>query len=111
MREPITSIMEQSPHEIAGETTGDQALQRADLDPDPIRQFSIWFAAAAAAEIPEANAMNLATVTPDRTPAVRVVLLKGFDQRGFVFFTNYSSEKGRQLEANPKAALSFYWKE
>lgn len=86
-----------------------QGLRRADLDPDPIRQFTIWFTDAANAGIRDANAMSLATATSDGEPSVRIVLLKGFDERGFVFFTNYSSDKGKHLEANPRAALSLYW--
>lgn len=84
-------------------------LRRSDLDPDPIKQFSNWFNTAIDAGIRDVNAMSLATASPDAKPSVRVVLLKGFDQRGFVFFTNYNSEKGRHLEANPYAALAFYW--
>jgi pyridoxamine 5'-phosphate oxidase len=84
-------------------------LRRADLHSDPLKQFGAWFAAALAADIRDVNAMSLATATPDGKPSVRIVLLKGFDERGFAFFTNYDSEKGRQLEANPHAALVFYW--
>lgn len=84
-------------------------LRRRDLDPDPIKQFSNWFTAAVEAGIRDVNAMSLATVSHDGKPSVRIVLLKGFDQDGFVFFTNYDSEKGRHLEANPHAALGFYW--
>jgi pyridoxamine 5'-phosphate oxidase len=86
-----------------------EGLRRADLHPDPIEQFSIWFAAAVSAALPDANAISLATATPDGKPSARVVLLKGFDQRGFVFFTNYRSGKGRELEANPAAAFVIYW--
>src|SRR6476660_1615480 len=84
-------------------------LRRADLHPNPIEQFRAWFAAALAADIRDVNAMSLATTTPDGKPSVRIVLLKGVDKRGFSFFTNYDSEKGRDLEANPSAALGFYW--
>lgn len=84
-------------------------LRRADLHSDPLQQFGAWFAAALAADIRDVNAMSLATAAPDGKPSVRIVLLKGFDERGFAFFTNYDSEKGRQLEANPFAALVFYW--
>lgn len=84
-------------------------LRRADLHSDPFKQFGAWFAAALAADIRDVNAMSLATATPDGQPSVRIVLLKGFDERGFTFFTNYDSEKGRQLEANPHAALAFFW--
>ena len=84
-------------------------LDEADLDPDPIRQFARWFAEAQAADVPEPNAMTLATVSPDGVPAARVVLLKGFDARGFVFYSNYESPKGRDLAQNPHAALTFFW--
>jgi pyridoxamine 5'-phosphate oxidase len=84
-------------------------LRRADLDPDPIRQFNNWFSEAAAAEIRDVNAMSLATVGADGTPAVRIVLLKGMSERGFVFFTNYESAKGQELAQNPKAALCLFW--
>jgi pyridoxamine 5'-phosphate oxidase len=84
-------------------------LRRADLHSNPFKQFGAWFAAALAADIRDVNAMTLATATPDGKPSARIVLLKGFDERGFAFFTNYDSEKGRQLETNPYAALAFYW--
>jgi pyridoxamine 5'-phosphate oxidase len=84
-------------------------LRRADLHPDPLHQFGAWFAAALAADIREVNAMTLATATSDGKPSARIVLLKGFDEHGFAFFTNYDSEKGRELDANPFAALVFYW--
>jgi pyridoxamine 5'-phosphate oxidase len=83
-------------------------LRRRDLDPDPIKQFGNWFTAAIEAQIRDVNAMSLAT-SADGRPSVRIVLLKGFDQDGFVFFTNYESEKGQQLAVNPFAALCFYW--
>src|ERR1700730_11778510 len=86
-----------------------RGLRRRNLDADPIKQFSNWFTAAIEAEIRDVNAMSLATAGADGKPFVRIVLLKGFDQDGFVFFTNYESEKGQQLEANPQAALGFYW--
>jgi pyridoxamine 5'-phosphate oxidase len=86
-------------------------LRRSDLDPDPIKQFSNWFTAAVEAGIRDANAMSLATATAAGRPFVRIVLLKGFDQDGFVFFTNYESQKGAQLTENPYAALAFYWME
>jgi pyridoxamine 5'-phosphate oxidase len=84
-------------------------LRRADLHSDPLQQFGAWFAAALAADIRDVNAMTLATATPDGKPSARIVLLKGFDERGFAFFTNYDSAKGQELEANPHAALVFYW--
>jgi pyridoxamine 5'-phosphate oxidase len=86
-----------------------QGLKRADLHSDPIEQFSTWFSTAVNSGLPDANAMSLATATPDGKPSVRVVLLKGFDQNGFLFFSNYMSAKGRDLEANPQAALALYW--
>lgn len=84
-------------------------LDEAEADPDPFRQFARWFEQVRAVEPGEANAMTLATVSPDGIPAARIVLMKGFDERGFVFFSNYESAKGRDLAANPKAALLFYW--
>ena len=84
-------------------------LRRRDLDPNPIKQFGNWFTAAIEAGIRDVNAMSLATATAEGRPSIRIVLLKEFDHDGFVFFTNYQSEKGRQLEANPHAALAFYW--
>ena len=86
-----------------------RGLRRRDLDADPIKQFSNWFTAAIEAQIRDVNAMSLATAGADGKPSVRIVLLKGFDQDGFVFFTNYESEKGKQLEENPFATLGFYW--
>src|SRR5437763_662298 len=85
-----------------------QALRRADLDPDPVRQFARWFGeAATTVRVPEA--MALATADADGVPSVRMVLMKGFDERGLVFHTHYSSRKGRELTANPHAALLLYW--
>jgi pyridoxamine 5'-phosphate oxidase len=103
--------MELTPTELTGLRSEHAAhgLRRSELHSDPIKQFSAWFAAALAADIRDANAMTVATATPDGRPSARVVLLKGFDERGFIFFTNYLSEKGKQLEANPHAALVFYW--
>jgi pyridoxamine 5'-phosphate oxidase len=86
-----------------------RGLHRSDLDPDPIKQFGNWFTAAIEAGIRDVNAMSLATAGRDARPSVRIVLLKSFGHDGFVFFTNYESEKAKQLEANPYAALAFYW--
>ena len=86
-----------------------KGLRRSDLNKDPIKQFANWFTAAIEASIHDVNAMSLATADRDARPSVRIVLLKSFDQDGFVFFTNYESTKGKQLEANPFAALGFYW--
>jgi pyridoxamine 5'-phosphate oxidase len=88
-----------------GLTTGD--FTQAD---EPFRLFGAWFEDATRSEPADPNAMTLATVDGDGLPNARMVLLKGFDQRGFVFYTNLDSAKGRELEANPKAALIFYWK-
>lgn len=86
-------------------------LVESDLDPNPFAQFDKWFQQALTASLAEPNAMTLATATIDGKPSARVVLLKGFDERGFVFFTNYESQKGRELSANPFAALVCYWAE
>jgi pyridoxamine 5'-phosphate oxidase len=88
-----------------------RGLSEADLDRDPFRQFQLWFADASSAGLIEPNAMTVATATPDGRPSARMVLLKGFDERGFVFYTNYESRKGRELAANPWAALVFFWVE
>jgi pyridoxamine 5'-phosphate oxidase len=87
-------------------TTG---LDEKTIDPDPIKQFQLWFNDAVAAKLPLAEAMTLATATPDGKPSARMVLLKQVDHEGFVFFTNYLSAKAEELDANPYAALVFYW--
>ena len=79
------------------------------MDPDPLRQFAAWFADARDSEMRMPEAMALATSTPDGAPSVRMVLMKGFDERGFTFFTNYESRKAGELAANPRAALLFHW--
>jgi pyridoxamine 5'-phosphate oxidase len=86
-------------------------LDEADLSHDPFVEFARWFAEAEDAQVKDANAMTLATATAEGVPSARIVLLKAFDQRGFVFFTDYRSRKGAELEANPRAALVFYWSE
>lgn len=86
-------------------------LLETEVNPDPIVQFQLWFAQALAANLPEPNAMTLATATPEGRPSARTVLIKGVDAGGFVFFTNYESRKGDELAANPFAALVFYWPE
>ena len=88
-----------------------RGLSEADLDSDPFRQFQLWFAEASNAGLLEPNAMTVATATPDGRPSARMVLLKSFDERGFVFYSNYESRKGRELAANPWAALVFFWVE
>lgn len=84
-------------------------LREQDLDPDPLRQFELWFGEAGAAGVRLPEAAAVATASADGAPSVRMVLVKGFDERGFVFFSNYASRKGRELAANPRAALMFYW--
>jgi pyridoxamine 5'-phosphate oxidase len=86
-------------------------LREEDFDPDPIMQFRAWFDEAALSDVPEVNAMALATATADGRPSVRMVLLRGFDARGFSFFTNYESRKALELEENPRAALVMFWHE
>ena len=87
------------------------SLAEGDVAADPIAQFVAWFDDAQAAELREPNAMTLATETPDGAPSARIVLLKGVDARGFVFYTDYRSRKGEELAANPRAALVFHWAE
>ena len=86
-------------------------LDEANVSLDPITEFARWFEEAVKAEVQEPNAMTLASVSPDGAPSARMVLLKGFDERGFTFFTDYRSQKGSDLEHNPRAALVFYWAE
>jgi pyridoxamine 5'-phosphate oxidase len=86
-------------------------LLESDIDKDPFRQFSLWFEQASNAGIMEPNAMSHATVSPDGQPSMRVVLLKGVDDKGFIFFTNYESRKGKDIELNPKSSLLFFWGE
>jgi pyridoxamine 5'-phosphate oxidase len=89
----------------------DRALEREDLDPDPVVQFAQWLAAAEAAGVVLPNAMAVATADASGRPSVRHVLLRGVDARGFVFYTNLDSRKGRQLAENPQAALVLFWRE
>ncbi len=101
------------PHDIAQLR---KSYERAELDEtasraDPLQQFEQWLSEAIAAKVPEPNAMTLATVGPDLRPSTRVVLVKGFDAQGIVWYTNYDSRKGRQLAGNPFAALQFHWVE
>jgi len=86
-------------------------LTETDADANPFIQFQTWFDQALSAELPDPNAMTLATATPEGKPSARIVLLKGFDEEGFVFYSNYNSQKGQQLAANPWAALVFWWAE
>ena len=86
-------------------------LKESDAASDPIEQFRSWFDEVLAADLHEPNAMTLATATPEGRPSARVVLLKGFDERGFVFYTSYVGRKSEELETNPNCALVFYWGE
>jgi pyridoxamine 5'-phosphate oxidase len=86
-------------------------LSEHDVDPDPVRQFTVWLEQAIAAQVIEPTAMTLATATADGAPSARMVLLKGVDERGFAFYTDYRSRKGSELAANPRAALVFWWGE
>src|SRR5215831_711077 len=88
-----------------------RSLTEKDIDANPFRQFDKWWQEAIHSEIEEVNAMTVATASADGIPSARIILLKGFDEKGFVFFTNYESYKGRQLEENPRACLVFFWKE
>jgi pyridoxamine 5'-phosphate oxidase len=93
-----------------------KSYERAELSedaskPDPMQQFGQWLHEAIASDVPEPNAMTLATVGPDLRPSTRVVLIKGFDERGIVWYTNYASRKGQALAGNPFAALQFHWVE
>jgi pyridoxamine 5'-phosphate oxidase len=86
-------------------------LRRADLNPNPFIQFQTWFEQALNSQLLEPSAMTLATVDKEGRPSARIVLLKGADEQGFTFFTNYESRKGRELAENPNAALTLYWAE
>jgi pyridoxamine 5'-phosphate oxidase len=86
-------------------------LRTENVLPDPVQQFAVWMDQAILSEIPEPTAMTLATVGHDGFPAARMVLLKGFDENGFVFYTNYDSRKGQEISKNHRAALVIYWKE
>eukprot|EP01097_Dermamoeba_algensis_P011526 TRINITY_DN8950_c0_g1_i3.p1 TRINITY_DN8950_c0_g1~~TRINITY_DN8950_c0_g1_i3.p1 ORF type:complete len:224 (+),score=33.35 TRINITY_DN8950_c0_g1_i3:68-739(+) len=96
-------------------TSGDRELNRKDLHEDPLSQFNLWFKETqqtlSSLSLPwiQANAMTLATTSLDGFPSARMVLCKGYDQRGFIFYTNYNSQKAQELEANPRAALVFHW--
>ncbi|HEX6181188.1 MAG TPA: pyridoxamine 5'-phosphate oxidase [Chitinophagaceae bacterium] len=88
-----------------------QSLSESDIAANPVQQFTTWWNDVLTSEISEPNAMTLATASSDGLPSARIVLLKGFDDDGFVFFTNYNSFKGMQLQENPRACLVFFWKE
>lgn len=88
-----------------------KSFDESDASSDPFDQFTAWWEEATSADIDEVNAMTLATVTPQGNPTARIVLLKGYTQDGFVFFTNYNSAKGQEIAANNKVTLLFFWKE
>jgi len=88
-----------------------QGLSETDAEENPFRQFQSWFTQALSAQLPEPNAMTVATVNDKGQPRARMVLLKDFDERGFVFYTNYNSHKGQDIVANPHAAIVFWWAE
>ena len=102
--------MDEKTAEIRKEYT-QKALTEPGIEADPVRQFSVWWHEALEAKIIEVNAMTLATASADGMPSARTVLMKGFSEKGFTFFTNYNSFKGLQLSENPKACLLFFWKE
>src|SRR5690625_4922012 len=87
------------------------SLKKSDVAADPVTQFKKWFEEVLLSKAAEPNAMTLATTGKDMQPSARIVLLKGIDEKGFYFYTNYKSRKGRELGENPKAALVFFWKE
>lgn len=88
---------------------GNLPLNLEDVAKEPVEQFKLWFKNASESGIYEPNAMTLSTVSPEGKPSARIVLLKGFDEKGFIFYTNYEGRKGKQLAENPFAALTFYW--
>lgn len=88
-----------------------KTLVETSVNANPLKQFDAWWQEAMSSEVDEVNAMTLATASADGLPSARIVLLKGYDERGFVFFTNYQSYKGNQLDENPRACLVFFWKE
>jgi pyridoxamine 5'-phosphate oxidase len=92
-------------------TLDERSFSEADVDPDPFTQFGRWYDDAVERGAPQPDAMIVASATTDARPSARIVLLRGVDDRGFVFFTNYESRKGRELHANPVAAVGFHWPE
>lgn len=88
-----------------------RSLLETDISMDPMEQFSIWWKEAVSSDIEEVNAMTLATCNKQGVLSARIVLLKGYNAEGFIFFTNYNSDKGKDLKENPKAAMVFFWKE
>src|SRR5258706_7861579 len=109
----MASPVAEAPPDLAG-LRNDYALKSLDeggVDRDPLKQFGVWMVEAIHAQVPEPTAMNLSAVGAGGRPSGRIVLLKGLDPRGFVFFTNYESRKGKDLASHPVAALTFMWKE
>jgi pyridoxamine 5'-phosphate oxidase len=94
---------------VSDESAYAAPLREEEVDPDPLRQFADWYKRAKQADVRMPEAAAVATATPDGHPSVRMVLVKAFDERGFVFFTNYASRKGGELSANSRAALLFHW--
>lgn len=88
-----------------------KSLDQKEVDTNPFEQFSVWFEEAMKSELPEPNSMILATATKDGKPSARALLLKGFDEKGFIFYTNYESRKGKELEENNNASMLFFWVE
>jgi pyridoxamine 5'-phosphate oxidase len=107
-RKPRAAFPHGAPRAVHDLGDVERELRRVDLEADPVRQFERWFAEAGLA-VPVPEAVALATATPAGSPSVRMVLLKRVDERGLVFFTHYLSRKGREVEANPQAALLFHW--
>jgi pyridoxamine 5'-phosphate oxidase len=102
----IEKLISELRHEYTGEELSEDSVSS-----NPVEQFSSWFSQALEANVSEPNAMSLATVSSDCKPSIRIVLLKGFDERGFIFYTNYESRKGEELAANPHASVCFFWHE
>lgn len=102
MDEKIAEIRKDYSHKV---------LIESEIESNPLKQFEKWWQEAVASDIPEANAMTLATASADGMPSARMMLLKGFSEKGFMFFTNYNSFKGQQLTENPRACLVLFWKE
>jgi pyridoxamine 5'-phosphate oxidase len=108
---PLSQILLMSNISDIRKNYSQQNLSETTADSDPIRQFEAWWKEAVESGIDEVNAMTLATASADGLPSARIVLLKGFSADGFVFYTNYNSYKGKNLEENPRACLVFFWKE
>src|SRR5215472_18515421 len=108
---PVTSGLRTGERYPARVGATDRPLDEADVDPDPLVQFRIWFDDAVAHDAEQPEAMVVATVAPDGAPNARVVLLRGIDDDGFRFFTNFESTKGVELAGDPRVAIVFHWRE